>query len=250
MFSKLTPSRMAGFHNLWSPGFMWVNPSGYLAAPKIIILHILKIIYTGETCWYYCLPVWSTRRAAKSGLRKFWLRYPSKFGKMNPEILDLNFSWLYFYHGSVASLGAAYNHPYQPAKQELMSSTAQFNIHPATPYYRVSQKNALSEWCWSHSALAQSQVSSTPCVWKLIFGRFVLRLCLFKPSQVIFMIKFSPTALSFGYDFVLLVHFFGTPCIFSASLVQNKVSNATVAMNNTVQYNICEQSRNPASKNL
>ena len=27
------------------------------------------------------------------------------------------------------------------------------------------------------------------------------------------MVKFSPIALNFGYDFVLLVHFFGTPCI-------------------------------------
>ena len=39
--------------------------------------------------------------------------------------------------------------------------------------YRVSPKNALSEFCWSQSALAQS--------------------------------------LNFGCDFVLLVHFFGTP---------------------------------------
>ena len=43
------------------------------------------------------------------------------------------------------------------------------------------------------------------------FGRFLLRLSLIKPSQVIFTIKFSPTALNFGCDFVLLVHFFGTP---------------------------------------
>ena len=27
------------------------------------------------------------------------------------------------------------------------------------------------------------------------------------------MVKFSPTAVNFGYDFVLLVHFFGTPCM-------------------------------------
>ena len=60
------------------------------------------------------------------------------------------------------------------------------------------------------------------------FGRFLLRLSLIKPSQVVFMIEFSPRALNFGYDFVLLVHFFGTPCMFSASLVQNKVSKATV----------------------
>ena len=27
------------------------------------------------------------------------------------------------------------------------------------------------------------------------------------------MVRFSPAALNFGYDFVLLVYFFGTPCI-------------------------------------
>ena len=75
-------------------------------------------------------------------------------------------------------------------------------------------KNALSECCWSHSALAQTQVNGTPCVWKLIFGCFVLRLSLIKPSQVMFMVKFSATALNFDYDFVLLVHFLGHPvCI-------------------------------------
>ena len=36
-----------------------------------------------------------------------------------------------------------------------------------------------------------------------------------------FTVKFSPTALNFGYDFVLLVHFFGTPCMWvSSSLTQ------------------------------
>ena len=36
--------------------------------------------------------------------------------------------------------------------------------------YRVFQKNALWECCWSHSALlAQSQVASIPCVWNLTF---------------------------------------------------------------------------------
>ena len=43
------------------------------------------------------------------------------------------------------------------------------------------------------------------------FGRSLLQLSLIKPSQVIFMIKFSPTALNFGYDFVLLVHFLWHP---------------------------------------
>ena len=41
-----------------------------------------------------------------------------------------------------------------------------------------------------------------------IFGRFLLRLSRIKPSQVIFMVKFCRTVLNFGYDFVLLVHFF------------------------------------------
>ena len=34
-----------------------------------------------------------------------------------------------------------------------------------------------------------------------------------KPSQVIFLIKFSPTGLNFGYGFVLLVHFLGHPVV-------------------------------------
>ena len=46
--------------------------------------------------------------------------------------------------------------------------------------YRVSQKNGLSECCWSHSALAQSQVAGTPCVWKLIFWSFLTKT---KPDQ-------------------------------------------------------------------
>ena len=47
------------------------------------------------------------------------------------------------------------------------------------------------------------------CLKNNFFGSFLLRLSLIKPSQVIFMVKFSPTAHNIGYDFVLLVHFFG-----------------------------------------
>ena len=36
-------------------------------------------------------------------------------------------------------------------------------------------KNALSEWCWSHSALAQSPFTGTPCVWRLIFLSFLTK---------------------------------------------------------------------------
>ena len=37
-------------------------------------------------------------------------------------------------------------------------------------------KNALSECCWSHSALAQSPFAGTPCVWRLIFGLFLSKI--------------------------------------------------------------------------
>ena len=47
---------------------------------------------------------------------------------------------------------------------------------------------------------------------KCFFGRFLLRLGRIKRSQAMYMVKFSPIALNFGYDFVLLVHFLGTPC--------------------------------------
>ena len=54
-------------------------------------------------------------------------------------------------------------------------------------------KNALSECCWSHTALAQSQVAGTPCVWKLIFLSFFTKTFnQIKHSQVMFMVKFSP----------------------------------------------------------
>ena len=94
-------------------------------------------------------------------------------------------------------------------------------------------KNALSECCWSYSALAQSQVAGTPCVWKLICGRFLilLRLSLIKPSKVMFLVKSSPTALNIGYDFVLLVHFFGTTCMCkSLNLTRQKKKIANDAL--------------------
>ena len=45
-------------------------------------------------------------------------------------------------------------------------------------------------------------------------GRFLLRLSRIKRPQVMSMVKFSPIALNFGYDFVLLVHFLGHPVCF------------------------------------
>ena len=43
-------------------------------------------------------------------------------------------------------------------------------------------------------------------------GCFSLKLSQIKPSQVMYMVKLGPTVLNFGYDFFLLVPFFGTPC--------------------------------------
>ena len=43
------------------------------------------------------------------------------------------------------------------------------------------------------------------------FGSFLLRPSLDKPSQVMFMVKFSPTKLNYCYDFVLVVHFLEHP---------------------------------------
>ena len=48
---------------------------------------------------------------------------------------------------------------------------------------------------------------------KCLFGRFLLTLSRIKRPQVMFMVKFSPTALNFGYDFVVLVHFLGHPVV-------------------------------------
>ena len=33
------------------------------------------------------------------------------------------------------------------------------------------------------------------------------------------MVKFGPEALNFGFDFVILVHFFGTPCMYMCIFV-------------------------------
>ena len=73
--------------------------------------------------------------------------------------------------------------------------------------YRVSQKTdvqiavgAILHWLnHKYPALLVSRNN--------FFGRFLLRLSRTKSFQVMFMVKFSPTALNFGYDFVLLVLF-------------------------------------------
>ena len=75
--------------------------------------------------------------------------------------------------------------------------------------YRVSKKthfqnNAGATVHWLNHHLPAPLVSGD---W--FFGRFLLRLSRIKRPQVMSMVKFSPIALNFRYDFVLLVHFWG-----------------------------------------
>ena len=80
-----------------------------------------------------------------------------------------------------------------------------YNYIPKTPHTGCPKKRTFKMLLLP----TQSPVAYTPCVWKSIFGRFLLRLSLIKPSRVMFSrVKFNPTALNFGYGFVLLVYFF------------------------------------------
>ena len=74
------------------------------------------------------------------------------------------------------------------------------------------KKKWLIECCWSHGAHGQSPLAGTPWVWKLLFWSFLTKTSRIKRSQVMSMVKFSPKAFNFGYEFVLLVIFFRTPC--------------------------------------
>ena len=90
-----------------------------------------------------------------------------------------------------------------------ISSEIQFN-------YTVCPKKTHFQCCWSwlnHHLLAPL-VSGD---W--LFGHFLLWLSRIKRTQVMSMVKFSPIALNFGYDFVLLVYFFGAA--FIMMVVQN-----------------------------
>ena len=70
-----------------------------------------------------------------------------------------------------------------------------------TALYKVSQKNALSERCWGHSALAQSQVAGSPCVWKLMFWSFLIKT---KPDQAFPSLVHSKTLKPLNYCMVFL----------------------------------------------
>ena len=74
--------------------------------------------------------------------------------------------------------------------------------------YRVSQKNWLIECCCNDDAQAKSPVAGTPCVWSFLTKT--------KRSQVMSIVHgkiWLHSTQFWFYDFILLVNFFGTPCI-------------------------------------
>ena len=80
-----------------------------------------------------------------------------------------------------SSLSHQHIHSHKSNAMSILQDGGSEHLHDPNPlFYKVSQKNALSECCWSHSALAQSQVAGTPCVWKLIFWSFLTKT---KPDQ-------------------------------------------------------------------
>ena len=78
--------------------------------------------------------------------------------------------------------------------------------------YRVSKKMAknrmmLEPWCTGSITSGRH-----PLGLENVFGRLIiLRLCRIMCSPVMCLVKFSPTAFNFSYDFVLLVTFLGHP---------------------------------------
>ena len=95
-------------------------------------------------------------------------------------------------------------------KTQISSSKRFTSVKDKVPnMYRVSPKKALSECCWSHSALAQSPFAGTLVCLEIVF--FVVSYCKTKqdqapPSHV--NGKIWPHLLNLGYDFVLIVHYF------------------------------------------
>ena len=69
-------------------------------------------------------------------------------------------------------------------------------------------KHVLIEWCWSHGA--HHRRNHQGLAWKLFFWSFLTKTKQDQVPQVMSMVRFSPTALNFDYDFVLLVHFSDT----------------------------------------
>ena len=78
-------------------------------------------------------------------------------------------------------------------------------------HYGVSPKKLLTECCWSHGEQTQSPVAGTSCVWRLFFGRYLLRLTRIKHSQAISLGQFGPTLVNLGWDVFLLVALFWDP---------------------------------------
>ena len=80
--------------------------------------------------------------------------------------------------------------------------------------YRVSQKTHFQNATGATVHWLNHHLPAPLVFGDWFFGRFLLRLSRIKGPQVMSMVKFSPIALNFSYDIVLLVHFFVTPCTY------------------------------------
>ena len=150
---------------------------------------IISLFYGISDSWlarHMAMSLWGWSRLSiwqTSGTGEFFLVILGMFLKLGIEIIML-------------SIFTFFNWPLDFCTIRLPSKTS---------VYRVSQKNVLIDagmllepWCtgsitsgWHHLGL------------KSVFGRFLLRLSRIKRPQVMSMVKFSSTALNFGYDFVL-----------------------------------------------
>ena len=84
--------------------------------------------------------------------------------------------------------------------------------------YRVSQNKRTFRMLLEPHCTGSNTICRHPlCLEIDFFGRFLLS----RIKRPHVNVKFSPIALNFGYNFVLIVHFFGTPCMWSTKAQSN-----------------------------
>ena len=85
------------------------------------------------------------------------------------------------------------------------------NAKKYTINYRVSQKTHFQNAAGATVHRLNHHLPAPLVSGDCFFGHFLIRLSRIKRPQIMSMIKFSPIALNFGYDFVLSIHFLGHP---------------------------------------
>ena len=88
---------------------------------------------------------------------------------------------------------------------------------PPPPWHVILATYRMSKKCTNSMLLVLWRTGSITSGWyhlglrSVFWCFFLLRLSRIKSTQAMSIVKFSPTALNFCYDFVLLVHFLGHP---------------------------------------